>query len=248
MNHRVGSRPQPIKQLRIRPGGLQAKYPSSLRPSPLRKWCWQAVQTCESGGHAFAAWLGRQSRAGWQAAVNGLKRMELGTRVKRSGITLKDWTVRGAVRVGHGLTVAAQWGGRMARNAARGMVRRFRRLEEKRPEQMPASGFSMARFDQFGGFHFLHPSEAKQSFRRELARSHAQLVEQLRVEEEELSRVAARVVRLQSLLRAQQSLLLETTRGSEAGRASMNASFQSLVGVGMRSDRAGEHPDLFRPN
>ncbi|BFU94093.1 MAG: hypothetical protein NTNFB02_08150 [Nitrospira sp.] len=128
------------------------------------------------------------------------------------------------------------------------MVQRFRRRAEKRSDYAPTSGFSMARFDLYGGFHFLQPSEAKQSFRRELARSHAQLVEQLRAEEEELSRVAARVVRLQSLLRAQQSLLLDVTRGSEAERASLNAPFQSLVGVGMHSGREAEHPDLFRPN
>ncbi|SLM46506.1 protein of unknown function [Nitrospira japonica] len=248
MNHRVGSRPQPIKQLRIRPGELQVKYPSSLRPSPLRKWCWQTVQTCESGCHAFAIWLGRKSRAGWQVSRDGLKRMELGVRVRRGWITLKESTLRGAVQCGHGVKVAGQWGGRMVRDAARLIVRRFERREEKRPEHMPVAGFPMARFDVYGDFHFLQPSEAKQSFRRELARSHAQLAEQLRAEEEELSRVAARVVRLQSLLRAQQSLLLGSTRDNEAERASLRAPFQSLVGVGMRSDREHEHPDLYRPN
>jgi len=174
--------------------------------------------------------------------------MDLGTRVKRGGITLQDWALHGTVRFGQGVKVAGQWGGRTVRDAFRWVVRRFERPEEKRPEHMPVAGFPMARFDVYGDFHFLQPSEAKHSFRRELARSHAQLVEQLRVEEEELSRVAARVVRLQSLLRAQQSLLLETTRGTEAARASLNAPFQPLVGVGMGSGREGEHPDLFRPN
>lgn len=248
MNHRVGSRPQPIKQLRIRPGTLQVKYPSSLRPSPLRKWCWQAARTCEIGCQAFAAWLGRQSRAGWNAALDGLRRLELGTRGKRTWVIAKDSAAHGAVWLGRGLAVAGGRGFGMARDSVRAMAQRFRHREEKRTDQVLTSGFPMARFDFHGDLHFLQPSEAKQSFRRELARSHAQLVEQLRAEEEELSRVAARVVRLQSLLRAQQSLLLEATRGSEVDRASLNASFQPLVGVGLRSGREAESPDLFRPN
>ncbi|MDF0643203.1 MAG: hypothetical protein P0111_04180 [Nitrospira sp.] len=248
MNHRVGSRPQPVKQLQIRPGGLQVKYPSSLRPSPLRTWSWQAVRACESGCYAFAAWLGRQSRTAWQASLNGLRRIELGARMRRCGIMLKETGARGAAWVGQGLAVAGQRGLALAQDLARRMVQRFRRRAVKRSNHVPTSGFSLGRFDLYGDFHFPQLSETKQSFRRELARSHAQLVEQLRAEEEDLARVAARVVRLQSLLRAQQSLLLEVTRGSEAERASLNAPFQPLVGVGMHSDREAEHPDLFRPN
>jgi len=163
-------------------------------------------------------------------------------------MTLKDSALRGAVWFGHAVKAAGQWGGGMIRDTTRRIVQRFTRREDQRSEYMPVSGFPMARFDLHGDFHFLQPTEAKHSFRRELARSHAQLAEQLRSEEEELARVAARVVRLQSLLRAQQSLLLGTTRENEAERASMSALFQPLVGVSMRSDRDLDHPDLSRPN
>jgi hypothetical protein len=255
MNYRIGPRPQPVKQLQLRPGSLGVKYPSSLRPSPLRAWCWETVLAAETVSRSFVAWLHRQIRIGWQIMKDALLRLELRERMKECGVWVGGWLAQGVKLLWLGLVhltkvgLTSAWSGiRMAISWLRSQQRDFQAKNQS------GGNLAISTFDaslaEFRVRQLSSPSE--QAFRRELAKSHAQLAEQLLTAEEELARATTRVAHLRNLILAQEVLLVEMTRGEE-NLAERNQSFEAsvdhLVAVGRTSGR--EKPrnlPLFRRN
>lgn len=111
-----------------------------------------------------------------------------------------------------------------------------------RQQKRSASDYPALRFEACStGLRFSRLfSQREEALGRELTRSHARFVEELLAEEEELTRVATKVVRLQSLIRSQEHLLGEMVHSHEDQQES------SLFLAGVRRQPC-RHRQVVRP-
>jgi hypothetical protein len=242
MNYRVDSKHQPIKRIQLRPMDLLAKSPASIRSSCLSVWTRRIIHAAETSGVGLATWLRGRIQMGRQIIKVRLQGMALGKRIHRYGVVLVA-SLSWALRTGRQRCIKfGQAGLGMSRNMTQAITSWIRsRLVCARQH----SGIHPAlqwEADATGprSLHLSSPRE--HDLRRELTEAHARLVEELLSEEEELTRVSTRVVRLQSLIRSQEHLLAEMACHDENLMESSQfpaATVDDLVGVG-KSSSGGE--------
>jgi len=239
MNYRVDSKHQPIKRIQLGPMNLAAKSPASIRSSFLYVWSRRIIHAAKTSSVGLATWLRGRIQTGRQIIKDRLQGMALGERIQRFGLVLVtslSWALR---TVREKSIKFGQAGFRMSRNLTRAITSwiRSRLVCARQP-----SGMRQAlqwKADSTSP-HSLHLSSSREhDLRRELTEAHARLVEELLSEEEELTRVSTRVVRLQSLIRSQEHLLAEMACHDENSIESDQLPSDDLVGVG-KSPSGGE--------
>jgi hypothetical protein len=239
MNYRVDSKHQPIKRIQLRPMDLVAKSPASIRSSFLSVWSRRIIHAAETSGVGLDTWLQGRIKAGRQVIKDRLQGMALGERIHRYGVVLVGllfW----ALRTGRLECITfGQAGLRTSRNLTQAITSWIRsRLVCARQH----SGMRPAlqwKADSTGPRSLDLSSPREHDLRRELTEAHARLVEELLSEEEELTRVSTRVVRLQSLIRSQEHLLAEMACHDENSVENSQFPTDDLVGVS-KSSSGGE--------
>ncbi len=241
MSHRVGSKGEPVIQLQLRPGGLEEKYPAFLQPSPMLVRCLRISRAVETAVLALTARVKEFSRMSYRAFNESRRRLAPGERIRRHSFLLAGWLSRGFKTLSDGLVTVGFLGLRVSRQGLQRLVsllgsklRRARRSAAADISALSVTGYGLEQGSPKG----LWPRE--QALCRELTRFRARLVEELLAEEEELARVAARVARLQHLIRAQEQLLVEMTMGGDDaadGSGLADSSAGQLVGAGKVAGR-----------
>jgi signal transduction histidine kinase len=239
MNYRVSSKHKPLKRLQLQPADL-SKYQIPLRPSLLPAWYWRIIFAIETGGVALGTWLRPQIQMSQQAITDRLQRLSLRERTRRYGVVLNGWLLRVFETIWRGLVNLGHSGLRISRSRIHAIASWFslhRVVARQYSGNSPVSRLETYSVDPRSLR--LSPS-GQQDLRRELSNARARLVEELLAEEEELTRVATRVVRLQSLIRSQEHLLAEMAHSEEnpadSGRF-LAATADDLVGIGKSSSR-----------
>ena len=242
MNYRVGPKREPIKRLQLRPSDLSSKYPTSLRPSLMRIWAWQFVYAVE----AIIRGLKRGIRRGTQLFVHLItdmvQHLALWERTSRLGKWLIEWACRGfehlRIFLGDVIRAGRRMIARMSNTTASWI--RSRRIgawqKTTSAKVHPMSPFNVDSADTICA---KLPSERQHILRRELTDVRERLMEALLAEEQELTRVATRVVRLQSLIRAQDHFLAELAETDEPwgqNRVARETSIEKFLGVGKSSN------------
>lgn len=239
MNYRVSSKRKPVKRLQLPPADLLSKYQVSLRPSLLPAWCSRIVWASRTTSLALGTWLRSQIHMRRQVMSDRLQRLSLRERTIRYGVVLVGWLSWACEATWRGLVNLGQAGLRTSRSRSHAIASWLR------SRLVVARQFSwnhpVPRFEMYSTDPRSLPlsSSGEQDLRRELSEARARLVEELLAEEEELTRVATRVVRLQSLIRSQEHLLAEIThmdKNLSNGSQFPAATAANLVGFGRSSD------------
>jgi hypothetical protein len=212
MNYRVGSKREPVKRIQLWPRELLSTYPALPRLTFLREWCARTTVTTKTAGLTTATWFRVRLQSGRQGITDRLQRLELRTRTSHVGrvfIEWFSWAFSSAWTRVVGLGKAAL---RMSQNMARSGVSRLR--SRQLVTRQASRNHPAARFEAYSAEprarSFSSPRE--QGLRQELTEAHTRLVKELLAAEEELTRAATSVVRLQSLIRSQEHLIAEIAR------------------------------------
>ena len=240
MNYRIYSWRKPVKRIQLLPVDLSSRYPDSLRPSFLLVWCWKILLTAETTSLALATWWRRQIQMGQQIIHDRPLRLALRARTRQYGEMLEGWLSRAFTTLWHALVTLKRAGLPMSRNRSFAIPSQLRspRMAARQSSWNPAASRFMAHSTDRRSPHVSSPRQ--QDLRQHLTEGHARLVEELLADEEELTRVSARVVRLQSLIRAQEHLLAVIAsideNQSESGQFPAEI-VDNLVGIGKASSR-----------
>jgi hypothetical protein len=240
MNYRIYSRRKPVKRVQLLPGDLPSKYQASLQPSFLQVWCWKLLLAAETTGLALATWGRRQIQTGRHVINDRFQRLAFRERASRCMGVFIGWGSGAFPALWHGLMNLGDTGLKMGRSRAQAIASW---LHSQRTGARPSSwNHAVSRFDPYSAeLRSLRLSPPRgQDLGRELADARVQLVEELLAEEEELTRVATRVARLQRLIRSQEDLLTEMAclDKSKAESSRFPAEpVDDLVGTGRSSGR-----------
>lgn len=209
MHSRVYSKRKPVKRVQLLPTDRLSKYPASLRPSFLRVWCWNILLAAEITGLALAHWLRRRIQIGRQVIHDRLQRLALRKRTRRFRVVVIEWLSWPFKTVWRGLVTLGDCCLRMSRSRTHPidswLHSRWMSVRQSSWNN-PASRFEASSTEP-GSLPLSSPRE--QELCRELTEAHARLVEELLAAEAELTRVATKVVHLQSLIRSREHLLAE---------------------------------------
>jgi len=239
MNYRIYTWRKPVKRIQVFPADLPSKYPSSLSPSFLLIWCWNILLATEKIGLALVTWVQRLIQVGQRIINVRSQRLALQTWTGRNGERVDGWLSRALTTVWHGLVTFGQSGLPMIRNRTYATDSRLNSqlvFSNQSSGDLPAGRFEIHSTERCA-LHLSSPRE--QDLRQELTEGHARFVGDLLAEEEELARVSMRVVRLQSLIRAQEQLLAEiASQGNPLETNQFPAeTFDNLVGIGKSSSQ-----------
>lgn len=240
MNYRIHSWRKPVKRIQLLPTDLSSKYPDSLRPSFLLVWCWKILLAAETASLALATWWRRQIQMGRQVINDRSQRLAIQARTRRYGEVLNGWLSWAFRTAWDGLVTLGQSGLRTSvsrTHASPAKLRSPLAVVRQSSWNPPAPRFEGHPTDR-RSLRLSSPRERDLS--QELTEGHARLVEKLLADEEELTRVATRVLRLQRLIRAQEHLLAEMAHTDES--QAQNGQFpaetaDNPVGIGKSSGR-----------
>jgi hypothetical protein len=239
MNYRVDSKHQPIKRIQLRPMDLVAKSPASIRSSFLSIWFRRFIHVAKTSAVGLSTWLQGRIKAGRHVIKDRLQGMALGERIRRYGVVLFGLLSR-ALGTGRQQCIKfGQAGLRTNRNLTQAITSWIRsRLvcAHQHSWMRPALQWKA---DSMGRRSLNLSSPREHDLRRELTEAHDRLVEELLSEEEELTRVSTRVVRLQSLIRCQEHLLAEMACHDENSVENSQLPADDLVGLGKSSSGGG---------
>lgn len=237
MNYRIYSWRKPVKRIQLLPADLSSKYQASLRPSFLLVWCWKILLTAETTSLALAAWWRQQIQMGRQVINDRRERLALQVRTRRFKEVLNGWLSRAFRTAWHGLVTLGHSGLRMSLSrihAISSQLHSRRVVARQFSWNPPASRFGAHSTDRRS----LRLSSWERDLSQELTEGHARLVEELLAEEENLTRLATRVMRLKNLVRAQEHLLAEMAQTDENQAESSQfpaETVDNLVGIGKSS-------------
>lgn len=250
MHSRVYSNRKPVKRVRLLPADRLSKYPASLRPSFLLVWCWKILLIAETISLALATWLRRRIQGGRQVINDRLQRLAIRKRTRRYGVVLIGWLSWPFRTVWRGLVIFGHSGPRMSRSRTHAIDSWLH--SRRMSAQQSSWNHPVSRFEAYStepsSLRLSSPRE--QDLRRELTEAHARLVEELLAAEAELTRVATRIVRLQSLIRSRKHLLAEMghldENPAESSQVPAKAA-DNLVGIVKSSSRGAlRNMPLFR--
>jgi len=240
MNYRVGSKREPVKRIQLWPRELLSKYPALPRLSFLREWYARIIVATKTTGLTLFTWFQGRLQTGRQTINDRLQRMELRNRTRHAGRMLIGWVSRAFSNAWTCVAGLGQVALRMSQDVAHAGVARLssQRLATRQASwNHPASSFNEYSTAP-RSLSFSSPRE--QGLRQELTEAHDRLVEELLAAEEELTRAATSVVRLQSLIRSQEHLIAEMARLDEHQSDSHRFPAETaddLAGVGESSNR-----------
>jgi hypothetical protein len=229
MKYQFYYRRKPIKRVQLQPAHLSSKYQESLQPSFMLIWCWKILVAAENASLALATWWRGKLQIGRQLISDPSQRMAIQAQARHYREELKGWFSWAFMSAWHGLVTLGQ--------AILSRLRSSRVVARRSSWNPSASRFQMYPTDR-QSLRLSSPRERDLS--QELAEGRARLVEELLVDEEELTRVATRVVRLQCLILAQEQLLTEMAHADEDPAQSSQfpaVTADSLVRIGTSSSR-----------